>query len=942
MQTMLQLPNLIYNCNMLFKYRFLSFFALVAFCIPIACKTQLDTQALLPDPELRIGKLPNGFTYYIRKNKTPEKRVTMYLANKAGSILETEQQRGVAHFIEHMSFNGTKHFPKKELSNYLEKSGVRFGADINATTGFDETIYQLPLPSDQPLLLANGLQIMRDWAQDANLQAEDVERERYVILEEKRYREGMAQRYQEQSIPFYTNKSRYGSRLPIGTEEVLLKVTPEEIRQFYKDWYRPNLQALLVVGDIDVDQMEKEIKAKFSDLRNPDKEKERTTYRAELTGKSQYMQFIDPDLGGVAVEILMKEQSPTIITTADYRSSLLKNLFGQMVSSRFRGLPLAGFTTLEGGLTAFSVNVTTKPAETEQALKSVWLELRRMQEQGFTQGELDRVKKIYQQKMADAMKEKDKTASEVLIKPYLQHFLKGNTAPGIAAEYTLSRELIPDITLDEINGLMDVYLKSKDRDIIVKASEHNKAFLPDEATVQGWIESVYSQSLPEFEDDVQDLSLLKKEPVPGKTTTVEELKIAGIQKITLSNGMTVLLKKTGFQNDQVLFKGFAEGGASLYPDADYESAINAASVIGAGGAGNYNALQLGKVMAGKKVQVNPFILDQYQGFNGSTTSEDLPATLELLHAYFAEPRKDEEAYHTLIERSKEQLASLGSNRANVFMDTANLVLGNNHVRKRPQSAERLNAVRLDRAFEIYKERFSDASAFTFLFVGNLESAKVKPLLEKYLGSLPSRNLSESARDLGINVPPGRISKTVYKGTEQKSSVILAYSGALDYNFENTIKMNAIADVLKISLTDLLRDKAGATYVANVQMNLSKYPKSRFVLAVTFDCAPQNVDKLVGLVQGEVDKMKRSGPSAENLQKFKAARKVGLETGAKNNEFWLDYLVSQVMNKEPLTQFYDYDSALNGITVKSVQRAAANYISDKNLVKLILMPEKTNH
>ncbi|SHF65327.1 M16 family metallopeptidase [Pedobacter caeni] len=927
---------------MLFKYRFLSFFGLVALCISLACKTQLDTQPLLADPELRMGKLPNGFTYYIRKNKTPEKRVTMYLASKAGSILETDQQRGIAHFIEHMSFNGTRHFPKKELSNYLEKSGVRFGADINASTGFDETVYQLPLPSDQPLLLANGLQIMRDWAQDANLQAEDVERERHVILEEKRYRQGMSQRYQEQSIPFYTNKSRYGTRLPIGTEEVLRKVTPEEIRQFYKDWYRPNLQALLVVGDIDVDQMEKEIKAKFSDLRNPDKEKERTVYRSELSGKNQYMQFIDPDLGGVSVEILLKEQAPMITTTADYRASLLKNLLGQMISSRFRGLPLASFITLEGGLTAFSVNVTTKPAETEHALKSVWLELRRMQEQGFTQGELDRVKKAYQQKMADAMKEKNKTASEVLIKPYLQHFLKGNTAIGIAGEYQLSRELIPDISLDEINKLMDVCLKSKDRDLIVKASEHNKAFLPDEGTVQGWIENVYAQNLTDFEDDLQDLSLLKKEPVPGKISAVEELKVAGIQKITLSNGMTVLLKKTDFQNDQILFKGLASGGASLYPDADYESAINAASVIGAAGAGNYNALQLGKFMVGKKVQVNPFILDQYHGFDGNTTTEDLPVMLELLHACFAEPRKDQEAYTILVERSKEELASLGNDRSRTFMDTANLVLGNNHVRKRPQTAERLNAIRLDRAFEIYKERFSDASAFTFLFVGNLDVERVKPLLEKYLGSLPSRHLHETVRDLGINVPPGRISKTVCKGTEQKSSVILAYSGALDYNFENTIKMNAIADVLKISLTDLLRDKEGATYVANAQMTLSKYPKNRFVLSVTFDCAPQNVDKLVALVQEEVDKMKQSGPSVENLQKFKAARKVGLETGAKNNEFWLGYLVSQVMNKEPLTQFYDYDAALNGITVKSVQAAAAKYISDKNLVKLILMPEKTKH
>lgn len=921
------------------KDKFFGLLSIAVLCLPLACKTRMDQQPLLLDPEVRTGKLANGFTYYIRKNKTPEKRVTMYLAIKAGSILETDQQRGVAHFVEHMSFNGTKHFPKKELSNYLEKAGVRFGADLNANTGLDETVYQLPLPSDNPELLANGLQIMRDWAQEANIEAEDVEKERHVILEEKRYHQGLSQRYQEQAIPFYTNKSRFGMRLPIGTEEVLLKVTPAEIRSFYKDWYRPNLQAILVVGDIDVDQMEKDIKAKFADLKNPEKEKTRTFYHSTLTGKNQYMQFIDPEQGGVSLEILMKEQADTITTNTDYRKSLLKNLFAQMVSSRFRGLPLAGFTPLTGGLNAFSVNLTTKPAETEQGLKSIWLELRRMQEQGFTQAELDRVKKIQQQKMDDMLKEKDKTPSETLIRAYLQHFLTGGAAPGIAEEYKLNKELLPDITLDEVNALMDSYLKNPNRDIIAKSSAHNKTFLPDEATVQRWIENVYTQPLPPFVDDVQDLPLLKKEPVPGKITAVEELKAVGLQKITLSNGMTVLLKKTDFQNDQIVFKGISEGGASLYPDADYESAINAASIVSAAGAGNYDLQQLGKLLGGKKVQVSPFILDNYQGFNGSTTPEDLPAALELLHAYFTEPRKNEESFITLVERAKEQLSTKGNNRTTVFMDTANLVLGNYHVRKRPQTLERLNAIKLDRAFQIYSERFADASGFTFMFVGNLDLEKTKPLLEKYLGSLPTRGLKETIRDLGINVPPGRIAKTIYEGNEQKASVILAYSGAFDYNFENTIKMNAIADVLKITLTERLRDQEGGTYVPNAQLTLSKYPKSRFSLVFTFDCAPQNVEKLIASAQDELVKIRTKGPSVGNLQKFKAARTVGLQTGSTNNGFWLDYLVTQLTNKEPLDQLNDYNAVMNGITVKSVQQTAAAFITDKNYIRLVLMPEK---
>lgn len=921
------------------KYKFLGLLSMVTLSLTLACKTQMDTQALPLDPEVRTGKLPNGFTYYIRKNNTPEKRVTMYLAIKAGSILETDQQRGVAHFVEHMSFNGTKHFPKKELSNYLEKAGVRFGADINANTSFDETVYQLPLPSDNPELLKNGLQIMRDWAQDANIEAEDVAQERHVILEEKRVRDGLKQRYDDKSVPLYTNKSRYGSRLPIGTEEVLLKVRAEEIRSFYKDWYRPNLQALIIVGDIDVDQMERDIKAKFSDLKNPQKEKARPVYQATLTGKNQYMQFLDPEIGGISVDILMKQPGDTVRSAADYRADLLKTLFKELLAARFRQMSFAGLNTMTGGLNSFFVSVTTKPAETEPALKSVWLELRKIEEQGFSQAELDRIKKSYALKMAKALEEKDKTASDVLIKPYLQHFLTGSAAPGIAREYELTQQLLPDISLKEMNGQMKFYLKDTDRDIIVRSSPANQAFLPTEASIQRWLEDVYVQNLPPFVDDALDLPLLKTEPRAGKISSMETIKSGDLQKIILSNGVKVILKKTNFQNNQILFKGFAEGGASLASDADYQSAINAANIVAAAGAGNYDALQLRKLLAGKEVQVSPFIVDNYQGFSGSTTKEDLPMALELLYAYFTEPRKSEEAYQILIGKTREELANKTNDPSRVFSDTVSQVLSNHHLRRRPLSSNSIASINLEKAFKIYQERFADASGFTFLFVGNMDEASVKPLLEKYLGGLPAHGRQEKPRDLGINIPAGRLTKTVYSGTTQKSSVMLVYSGDFNYTLENTIKMNAVADALNIRMNQRLREQEGGTYTPNVQLSLSKYLKERFSLTISFDCDPQKADKLIAAAEDEVNKMRTAGPSAENLQKFKAARKVGLQTGSTNNGFWLDYLLSQEMNKASLTEFFDYDAELNKITAKSVQEAAVKFIQNKNYIRLVLMPVK---
>jgi len=364
--------------------------------------------------------------------------------------------------------------------------------------------------------------------------------------------------------------------------------------------------------------------------------------------------------------------------------------------------------------------------------------------------------------------------------------------------------------------------------------------------------------------------------------------------------------------------------------------------VATAGVGNYNARQLNTFLSARQMQVSPFVNDTYQGFSGVTPIADLSTAMEIIHAYFTAPRKDEEAFNLLIGRSKESLASKGNAPAQVFSDTVNLVLGNYHMRRRPQSISNIDAIKLDRAYAIFKERFADASGFTFVFVGNINLETIKPLLEKYLGSLPSKGRQEKASDLGINTPAGRIAKTVYKGDVQKSSVILTYSGPFVYSFENTMKMDAVADALKINLTKRLRDEEGGTYTPNVQMNMSKYLKQRFSLRISFDCAVQNVDKLIASAQDELNKIRTSGPSAENLQKFKATAQVELQNGSTNNGFWLDYLAGKVMNKEPLVPLSDYNAALNQITVQSVRAAATTYIQDKNYIRLVLMPEKTNH
>lgn len=905
-------------------------------------------QILPLDPAVRSGQLPNGFTYYIRRNIEPKNRVVFYLANKVGSILETQEQRGLAHFMEHMNFNGTKHFPKNELVNYLQKSGVRFGADLNAYTGFDETVYQLPLPSDKPEILKKGIQIMRDWAQDASLETVEINKERGVIIEEKRLGKGASERIQRQTLPILLNQSRYASRIPIGTEDVILNAKPETLRDYYKDWYRPNLQALIVVGDINVTEMEKIIKAKFSDLKNPVKEKVRTQYTIPLTGKNQFLVVTDPEMTSTLMQVAIKHPASELKTVADYRASLLRGLFNQMLSERYAELskkaePVflqgsAGITPLMGGLDMYKLSVIAKPGGLEKGFKAVWRESRRMQLFGFTLTELTRARQNYLSSTEAIVKEKDKVNSDVYTQAYLNYFLKQSAAPGIDKESELINRFIPQISLEQVNEFSKEYIREMDRDIIIAAPEKDKNSLPDEATVLNWIKEVNNEKMLPFEDQISKLPLLIGAPAGGKIVKEEKDTTIGITTLTLNNGVKVLLKKTDFKNNQILFTAFSAGGTSLYNENDFQSAVNAASIVAGGGIGNYNSTQLSKFLTGKQLGIRPYINDRTQGFAGNAAPKDLEAALQLLFGYFTEPRKDAEIFKGAIANAKSGLANRGDDPAAVFSDTVAAVLGNYNVRRTGPSLEKINQISLDKAFEIYKERFSDASGLTFVFVGSIDEETIKPLLAKYLGSLPSKGRKEEARDLGIHIPEGKIAKTVYKGTEQRSTVYLVYSGNYNYNLEDNVKMGALSEVLNIRMLERLREKEGGVYTPGVQLNFSKYPKGRFSLTVTFGCSPDNVESLIASASDEIKKVGLNGPSQENINKFKAEDFRAREIGLKTNEYWLSYLGTQLVNNEPLSLVDNYDVLINQVTVPSLKEISAKYLNGDNYIRLVLMPE----
>ena len=908
-----------------------------------------ESEVIPLDPAIRKGKLPNGFTYYIRKNVEPKNRVQLYLANKVGSILENDDQRGLAHFMEHMGFNGTTNFPKNDLVNYLQKSGVRFGADLNAYTSFDETVYQLPIPSDDPEVLKNGIQIMRDWAQEATLDPSEIDKERGVVLEEKRLGKGAQQRMQDQYLPMLFNNSRYSDRLPIGTEDVLKNFSPETIKQFYKDWYRPDLQALIVVGDIDVDAMEQTIKAKFSDLKNPTTPRPRTKYDIKLLDKNQFIAVTDKEFPVSVAQIMIKHPESKLITKTDYRNSIIRSLFNSMIGTRIAdlskqadppflqaGANISGFLA---GLDMYNAYVVAKPGEMERGFKAILTETERVQRFGFTQTELDRAKQTYLTSMESSFKEKDKTPSDRLVNEYLRNFLEQEASPGIAYEYKLGNSLIGTINLADVNAIVKQYITDLNRDVIIMGPEKDKAILPNEANVESWIAEIKSSTVNAYVDQVSSKPLLSAKLAGGKVVSESKISELGLTEFKLNNGVKVVLKPTDFKNDEISFTAFSPGGTSLSSDADYQSALYATAIIRSGGLGEFNSIELPKLLTGKMVSVSPYIAERFEGISGSATPKDLETALQLTYLYFTQPRKDEATFKGLIAQQKGGLANRENDPNSVFADSVAAILGNYNVRRTGPSVQKVDQINLNRAVEIYKDRFADASDFTFIFVGSFNPEQIKPLLEKYLGSLPSLNRKETAKDLGIHIPTGKIDKKVYKGQEPKASVRLVYSGEYTYSEKHNNQLDALAEVLTIKLIERLREDEGGVYGVGARASYTKFPTSRYSFSISFGCAPENVEKLISSTLDEINKIRENGAEATDLEKFIAEETRTTETQLKDNGFWLGYLNNQLQNEEEPKQILTYLQSLKDLTPEQLKATVKYRLNPENYIRMVLLPEK---
>lgn len=920
--------------------------------LPALVLAQLKTTDALPvSPDIKTGVLPNGLKYYIKKNSKPEKKMELRLAVNTGSILEDDDQLGLAHFTEHMAFNGSKHFKKNDLVSFLQSIGVKFGAHLNAYTSFDETVYMLNIPLDKSENLEKGLTVLEDWASSVLFDAAEIEKERGVVLEESRGSKGANDRMYRQIYPKLFGGSKYANRLPIGKDEILKTFKPETIKKFYKDWYRPNLMAVVAVGDFDVADMETRIKAHFGKLKNDKNSRERAVVSLPTRQQSEGLVVTDKEATNAILQIFYPyAKSKDETTVGDYRTSLVESLFQGMLSQRmseltqkanppfiFGGSSKGGFIR---GYEAFQGFAVLSPAGVEPAINALIQEGERARKFGFTEAELDRAKKSAMKGMERSYNERDKTESGGYADEYVRNFLEKEPIPGIENEYLYYQTFMPTISLDEANKAAASTIPQGGKILAVITSPENPGFaLPTNEQLLAMIEAASKVEVKPYEEKAVASSLMAAPPTAGKTVTEKENKEVGYVTWTLSNGVTVIAKSTDYKNDQVLMSGFRYGGQFLYDTKDRYSAENAAIVIQQMGVGQFSPTDLQKVLAGKNASASPRISQLSEGLSGSSSAVDLEAMLQLTHLYFTQPRIDAELYQSFITKQKGMVQNMMANPQFVFQDTLLSTLYANHERgPRTPSTAMFDKIDFNRAVEIYKERFSNANGFTFVFVGKFDLPALKSLCETYLGSLPSTNQTSTFRDIGLRPVKGVIKKDVYRGKEPKSFIAMQFTGETEYSEAEQLKLNMLVELMNIKLIEKLREDLGGMYSGGMGGSLSKYPYANYTIGSSVPCGPENVDKLIKATWEEINKVK-AGPTDADLNKVKEAMKKTYLESMKDNGYWRSRLQQCVEWGFDPANILTLEKRVDAITTKDIQAAAQKFFNEKNYLQVVLYPEK---
>lgn len=905
------------------------------------------------DPNVTIGKLDNGLTYYIRHNSYPKDRVEFRLAVNAGSNQENDDQRGLAHFTEHMAFNGIEGFPSNSVVDHLRSKGVVFGADLNAYTSFDETVYMIPMPLDDPANIDLGLKILRGWAAGLLYDNKEIDEERGVIIEEYRLGLGADDRMRKEYWPVLMKGSRYADRMPIGLLSILQTFDYQTIKDFYHDWYRPDLQAVIVVGDINVKEVEQKIKTMFGNIPAKQNPRKKETYGFAPNKEPLVSVCTDKEASGNQIMIIRKHPHFAMKTIGDFRKQLCIDLFNTMYDARFAEMTQdpkcpfmgasSGYGEFIGNTDMYGSQAIAKENRVPEALQVLMREDYRVLKYGFLQTELDRAKEELLEDYDRAAKEVDKTESARFATQYINNFLRNDPIPGAKRENTYAKKLIENITLEEINALAKGWITEDNIFALVTAPDKEGVNVPSKEQILSIINDKSLANVEPYVDTYKDQEILEKENLKaGKVTNVEKIDAVGAEKWTLSNGITVYLKKTDYKNDEILFSASSKGGKSLYGVKDLASADFATEIIDRGGISEIDFNTLSKKMKGKAVGITPEINLLSEGFSGSSSPKDLEFFFQYLNAFFTNPRIDPNAYELVMDETKEQLKMIQVQPMykylGEFLDAA---MNHDPYMKQMFSWDEnyLGQVNFDRAVQIYRERFANPADFDFFFVGNYDEKEMKEFVELYLGSLKTNPAKKENYNLNVLKP--RLDKstvqTVYAGSEEQGYMGMYITNPIDWNYRNSIIASMVGEALDIQFVRIVREKMGDVYSPMVQMGASKLPRPEMSLMILLGCAPEKTDKLADASLKILNDFKAKGPDKKTLELVK---KQMTSTRAKNiqtNRFWLSYISNKVIQGEPISNPSEFDAVVNSVTKKEMVAFMKKYFKPEIYTRADMHP-----
>jgi len=917
--------------------------------IPAAVLAAKLEEPVPVDPLITVGTLPNGFRYYIRENHLPQARAELRLAVNAGAVLEDDDQRGLAHFVEHMAFNGTTHFPANAVPTFMQSLGVRFGAHVNAHTGFDETVYELQIPTDNPSVIDRSLLIFEDFAHNVTFDPREVDKERGVILEEWRLGLGADERIHDLEFPLMLKGSRYADRLPIGKPEIIRNVTYDRLKQFYKDWYRPDLMAVIVVGDINKASIEAQIKSHFGSIPPSVSPRLRPSFAVEERPGTSYSVLTDPEADNTRISVINTRNAREQSTIGAYRRYMVERLFGAMLSERLDELsqaPNAPFLRAQTDRSLFvrTAEVTSLDAEVakggiERGLSALFTELARVARFGFTAPELSRMKLNLERGLERSVIEREKSPSGPLADEFVRNFIETEPIPGIVYEYGLNQRFSPEITIAEVNAVAKDWMPDRNRLVAISAPEADKPTLPDEVKLAGVISASNNEKLTAYVDTVTNKPLLARAPTAGTVAKTSPTDALGITEWTLSNGVRVVLKPTTFRQDEILFRAVSPGGLSLASDEDFISAETADTVIAQGGLGTFSRLDLDKLMAGTTASVRADIASTEEGLAGGAARKDLETMFQLIYLTFTAPRADPVSFKVLTDQLKVNLANRQAQPDVLFSQALTAALTQNHPRAQPLTPAAVDRMNLAKSLAFYKERFADAGDFVFVFVGSFDLPTMKPLVEKYLGSLPSTRKTETVKDVGIHPPAGVVERQVKSGIAPRSQVSIVFTGPFQNDEQHRVIATAMAETLAGNLQRTLREDLGGTYGVNVTPSYTKRPDGEYRISITFACDPARTDALVKTAFQVIDEFKRLGPGLGQVADTRATLVRELETNIASNTYLLNRILFKYEFGEDVREVFNMRPFYDQVTVPAVRDAAREYLNTSRYVEVTLVPEK---